>query len=777
LFIRFRPYFPLVFVLLLAAGLRMYELGRNPLWYDEVLCAGWCKTFNAEIASSRTLRMEPAYYVLLWAWEKAGRSEAWLRTHAVVAGVATTALAFAMGRRIAGSRGALIGGLLTAGAPMLVFYARDAKMYAWVALLALLAVYSALRYAEPDGRVRHLAAYGISAVLLVHMHELAAFFLAELNVLYALFFFRSRKKALVWCLIQVLVAAACMPYLMTLVRAAGSRRDMLFWAPVPTWRSLWFAVCNQLMAYSTVEWMRAVAVGITVLFVAAGVLLRHPHRKWVAFLCLLGATNILVLFCLSIWGSWSLFVDRYLIASAPMFVMAAAPGLALIRPRALGTAGVAALLAVCACALGDVYEYRLPVDRLKHGGVYRSVDSRRIGQAMREHAQPGDAAWYASWEVPTTVRWYAPGLPHHIVEFNGEQSQSIARLATPTELAYFNLQFTPIETAQAEARRVWFVLPEDYPEMYAQWYGVKAWLDARAHPIYQEQLGGRYADASMSLYDLADVPRAGAHGPRPVPPSACSITLVGRRQDGNEGRTGAIEASLSKDLQLTIRNDSELARQVYWQAFKGDHVYDAAGFDRIRENASRWGLQIFRDVGSARMAFYGRFSTRGHIDDPLEYPGLLDPGIYDVFVERQVNSRPGGSAAPFRIRAGNAACEMTGTFSDLPEGWRWVHAGQVRLDEKADTVAVEPYRSTPGVEISPVFSRVVFVESRAAATNQPASPVTADGICHLAPNETKTIQLDVSPHCSRIGVGLALDEACMTISAEAPGHGSTDNPR
>ena len=64
----------------------------------------------------------PAFFVVAWLARRIGSDEIWLRLPSLVCGVATIPLVFAVGRRLVGSRGALVGAGLATLSPFLVWY-------------------------------------------------------------------------------------------------------------------------------------------------------------------------------------------------------------------------------------------------------------------------------------------------------------------------------------------------------------------------------------------------------------------------------------------------------------------------------------------------------------------------------------------------------------------------------------------------------------------------------------------------------------------------------
>jgi 4-amino-4-deoxy-L-arabinose transferase-like glycosyltransferase len=132
-----------VFVLL-AFGLRMYDLGGREFWFDEALTAnvsglGW----QGIVAHLRTAPFEhpPFYFLTLYPWQQlAGTSEFAFRFVSVLWGVLFVPLLYILLRRWARRRLSLLAALLAVISPFLVAYSQEARMYTMLPCLAALAL-------------------------------------------------------------------------------------------------------------------------------------------------------------------------------------------------------------------------------------------------------------------------------------------------------------------------------------------------------------------------------------------------------------------------------------------------------------------------------------------------------------------------------------------------------------------------------------------------------------------------------------------------------------
>ena len=160
-----------------AAGLiRAFELGRLSFWYDEVVSMrlgragglGGLVKLLFEIDATRAF----VHPLLLSGWIGLfGPSEASARGFSVACGLAAVVVIHGFGRAAFGTRAGLWAGWLAATSPILVVYSREARMYAWLILVACVAWRSLL--SQRGGRSWAFSTlHAVSLAVLVYSHPL-----------------------------------------------------------------------------------------------------------------------------------------------------------------------------------------------------------------------------------------------------------------------------------------------------------------------------------------------------------------------------------------------------------------------------------------------------------------------------------------------------------------------------------------------------------------------------------------------------------------------------
>lgn len=132
----------LLFLLLFAFALRLWLLDDQGLAYDEAATALMARATPAAIIDFHwraAFEHPPFWQLMMHYWSfSAGQSEVALRFPSVLAGVVTLPLLWQLTRRLGlPNRVAMIVGLLTATAPVLVYYSQEARMYALVLALGV----------------------------------------------------------------------------------------------------------------------------------------------------------------------------------------------------------------------------------------------------------------------------------------------------------------------------------------------------------------------------------------------------------------------------------------------------------------------------------------------------------------------------------------------------------------------------------------------------------------------------------------------------------------
>ncbi len=178
-------WWPLLAILLLAAALRLSTLGLQSFWYDEaftpvhVLRVSLGATLHNVVHTENT---PPLWYVLEWGFSRVlGTGVVALRLLSALAGIATVAVAWAIGSALAGRRTAIVTAALVAVNPLFVWYSQEARAYALFVFVASLALLCFLRVMdEPTNR--RLAEFALTTSLALLTHYFAVFLVIPMSL-------------------------------------------------------------------------------------------------------------------------------------------------------------------------------------------------------------------------------------------------------------------------------------------------------------------------------------------------------------------------------------------------------------------------------------------------------------------------------------------------------------------------------------------------------------------------------------------------------------------
>jgi mannosyltransferase len=210
---RLPGWWPLAALTLLAAVLRLSTLDLQSFWYDEaftpvhVLHTSLSATLRAV---SRTENSPPLWYLLEWADSRVlGTGEVALRLPSALAGIATVAVAWAIGNELSGRRAAIACAALVAVGPLFVWYSQEARVYGLFVLCAAVAMLCFLR-AEREPTQRRMAAFVLSGAVALMTHYFAVFLLIPM-VLWLLWEPLTRRAAVWPSAALTLVGLALLP--------------------------------------------------------------------------------------------------------------------------------------------------------------------------------------------------------------------------------------------------------------------------------------------------------------------------------------------------------------------------------------------------------------------------------------------------------------------------------------------------------------------------------------------------------------------------------------
>lgn len=188
--------------------IRIIDLGRSSLWYDELYTVWASKLPLASLVPEVIASGHPpAYYTVLHFWLPFGSGDDWVRMISAFAGIAAIILTCLLGSELFSRRAALWGAAFVAVSPLLVSFSRDATLYSWIVAFSLLSLYLLARSLNRGGWQNWVAYVAVTTTLFFSYFFSAFLFLAG----FAVYWFlrgRDRSRLYPWAVSQAILLLA-----------------------------------------------------------------------------------------------------------------------------------------------------------------------------------------------------------------------------------------------------------------------------------------------------------------------------------------------------------------------------------------------------------------------------------------------------------------------------------------------------------------------------------------------------------------------------------------
>ena len=415
----------------LAFLLRLYQLDRESLWFDEALST-WFALQPLDLSIQgmleEGLHHSPLFYIMLRPFAAGGFNEFALRLLPALLGVLAVPFLAQLGRLIASPRVGMIAALLLVINPFHVWYSRETRMYS---LLFVVAVGSMYFFAENfwhKSTLQNWLGLAFFTAVGINAHHFA-FFLPLVQFVYILATFRRNHSLLAkWAASQVLAGLFFVPWLLVVLdwgrfygaSAAPDYRPTLFDFAETVW--------NFGIGYTgEVTVLVIVVLGVFLVNMLSG-LRRLAGTKLLLLIWLL--VPPVVAFGLSF--RIGLYLDRYLMVAFPAFLLLLASGIESIRHRGLRLAVSALILGAMLGGLGRLY-----FDR----AVYDRADWRGVGAYLEEKVDPAKDA--------VATLYYQDLAPLHFYYHHAVPIEPVVSFAT------VDLPELPAERSE---RQMYFIL-------------------------------------------------------------------------------------------------------------------------------------------------------------------------------------------------------------------------------------------------------------------------------------------------------------------------------
>lgn len=217
-----------VAVVAVAAFLRLWRLGAESLWVDELATLGQIRSGFAFAASETLVRGTPPVYYLLQValYAVLPHGETGLRLLSAVADIASVGVLYLVGRRLLSAPWAVAACALYAVSLRAIWFAQEARAYSLSIMLTLVVVLTLLRLIErPTWRRAVVHAVAVIALLYTHVYAAFAVFGVEMFVVFAPRLWR--RVGLKWVAAMVAAVLAYVPWMLIVIGQARSRAGLV----------------------------------------------------------------------------------------------------------------------------------------------------------------------------------------------------------------------------------------------------------------------------------------------------------------------------------------------------------------------------------------------------------------------------------------------------------------------------------------------------------------------------------------------------------------------
>ncbi len=209
-------------ILFLAYVLRIYDLGKESYWVDEVYTLFEAKQPLIQILNSGRLDQPPSYYIPFHLWIRIfGDTEISTRFFSVVASLISILIIYLIGRELFSRGVGLTSAFLMAISAFQITYSQEARFYTFFELSTLLSFYFFI-LALSRSRKSDFALYCVTSIVMFFSHTYGIFVLVAQGVFFLLQSKKYRNLLFAWLATQAMILIVVLPYLyLTLISGGG----------------------------------------------------------------------------------------------------------------------------------------------------------------------------------------------------------------------------------------------------------------------------------------------------------------------------------------------------------------------------------------------------------------------------------------------------------------------------------------------------------------------------------------------------------------------------
>ncbi len=398
-------------LLLLGLFLRIYDLGSESLWLDEVISSQISSNDLAHaVKAYQVTDHPPLYFLCLHFWiDLFGHSEPSMRFLSVIFGFLSIVMIYKMGALLFEEKTALLGAFILAISSFGIRYSQEARPYGLVILLSLCSWYFLIDHVRKKRAVVFIG-YILSTAGLMYTHYFSCFILFAQNVYIFTESIASKKFTRgylrKWFLAQGSLLFVYLPWIRILSGEFVKMQKGYLWIPKPDF----FSLIGSLKEYAGSAPLLAIFILLLVLLVlsfnrAKGIktmaeafqsvkrrsLSLPKDAEGVYLLSLWFLLPLLIPFVVSQFSQSSIYWTRYTIEAMPAFYLLVAKGISSIK---YSRARASVIVIIAALSLLSIYNYYIQVNKEQWRDAAEFVDTNaQLGDLVLFYAGFGQTAF------------------------------------------------------------------------------------------------------------------------------------------------------------------------------------------------------------------------------------------------------------------------------------------------------------------------------------------------------------------------------------------------
>jgi uncharacterized membrane protein len=412
-------------ILIVAAFLRLYNLGAPSLWLDEthtwwLTRLPWPRFFQA----LREIGVHPPFYFTIEKLftEIVGDTEFGLRALSVLVDLATLFVVMRIGRAVGGRTGLIFAGWFWAFHPMVIWYAREARPYSLAMLFSACALYAYLVLRDRSSRVMWINGF-ISLALGMLTHYFV-WLVGFILTLLALSEFKDKPEIFRrWMLLFIITSIPIASWLIWYFQLPNPSLGIA-WIAQPKFHDIWITLWNLLSGFGGAFSFATGAFGILVACMIAVACFTKAKKYLVRSVLLIAVVLPLI-------GVWlvsqrrPVYMDRYFSVLLPFIALIVGVGGEQVWGRLkrllqrFSYSTLVKSLAPIMLIIGFVAGFQIHESR-----IFAKENWRALAKQLTYTQVPKQAVWLMDPEAITAVRYYLGESFDQLERTNSEKCDS-----------------------------------------------------------------------------------------------------------------------------------------------------------------------------------------------------------------------------------------------------------------------------------------------------------------------------------------------------------------